>query len=781
MSRLQRQISSDESQKDQNNEDIVSISSEVKFLSSKRKCQFYQSSKRNQRAPRRKDQSQESEIKPKKQQKSKTITKPSEKISNVDFLNQLQNNKIYADHDENSVRSQSSHEEQKQEKQDLQPKKKKNSSKQLIKNRNKFFSNVQEDVQLDDIQEESTSMANDKDELVFKKQFVSEQKEISKNNMIRKVNEYRQKVAVFDRQPSGEQQDSVPLGIKRGLSLQQAFDLKDDDEEHPQLDLYVPQVTKDHVVSATIFFNKMRAQGAQTIQQYSSKKEQMDGNRAYNRGDFMMHMKSLVNQQNKPKMNASDMLKRFHTTSLDQLEELKASKKKNGQNNQNQQQDQYAKDTESDDSDVQFSEHQLNRQVSESESEDEINVNQAMTFEDEIIFRESDQKHKEWKQRKLMEQQLELSMDVEENNQVIEEQDEQNEDDEEDQVEQQDEQSNQQSDQEKEDSKQIYNNQGLKHLQAEEKQQSDKEKVESHHSNISSDGEQQKLLRLRREENKQKVKSREEKEAEAQKRRLLREKQAMERKKVNKFWMGNFIDQQAEQGSDNEQHDDVVKQIVSESEDNSELDKSLEEIIDNKEYDFNEENEQRALNYFVQDMHERDLNDLQKIIKGQYRGQKKNGVIDGIQDEGINKSNLKDYAAHDGNESYDSQQSDQDGDQELVKKERVIQKLIQNQIQYQQQSKSMGMKEMNLFDKDIVQAMTQQVKSNGNQKQKSFSYLTSKHDSNQISQVSEPIQRKGAIKTSNLNKLFSLQMPGTTGQVKKTPTKGIFFTMNGRK
>lgn len=34
-------------------------------------------------------------------------------------------------------------------------------------------------------------------------------------------------------------------------------------------------------------------------------------------------------------MNASDMLKRFNTTSLDQLEELKASKKKNGQNNQN--------------------------------------------------------------------------------------------------------------------------------------------------------------------------------------------------------------------------------------------------------------------------------------------------------------------------------------------------------------------------------------------------------------------------------------------------------------
>ena len=34
-------------------------------------------------------------------------------------------------------------------------------------------------------------MANDKDELVFKKEFVSEKKEISKNYMLKKVNEYR--------------------------------------------------------------------------------------------------------------------------------------------------------------------------------------------------------------------------------------------------------------------------------------------------------------------------------------------------------------------------------------------------------------------------------------------------------------------------------------------------------------------------------------------------------------------------------------------------------------
>ena len=43
-------------------------------------------------------------------------------------------------------------------------------------------------------------------------------------------------------------------------------------------------------------------------------------------------------------------------------------------------------------------------------------------------------------------------------------------------------------------------------------------------------------------------------------------------------------------------------------------------------------------------MHEKDMNDLQKIIKGEYRGKQKKGAIDGIQDEGINKSNLKDYA-----------------------------------------------------------------------------------------------------------------------------------------
>lgn len=65
---------------------------------------------------------------------------------------------------------------------------------------------------------------------------------------------------------------------------------------------------------------------------------------------------------------------------------------------------------------------------------------------------------------------------------------------------------------------------------------------------------------------------------------------------MRKFIESNLVENQAEQGSDNESHDDVVKEIHDEDEENENevIEKELLEMIDDKIEDLNEENEEKA-------------------------------------------------------------------------------------------------------------------------------------------------------------------------------------------
>lgn len=78
----------------------------------------------------------------------------------------------------------------------------------------------------------------------------------------------------------------------------------------------------------------------------------------------------------------------------------------------------------------------------------------------------------------------------------------------------------------------------------------------------------------------------------------------------------NFFEQEAEQGSDNEEHDDVVKQVLDDDEifDEAQLEKELAGMIDNNLDDINEENEERAYRIYLKRLQEQDKNGMKKIV-----------------------------------------------------------------------------------------------------------------------------------------------------------------------
>lgn len=74
---------------------------------------------------------------------------------------------------------------------------------------------------------------------------------------------------------------------------------------------------------------------------------------------------------------------------------------------------------------------------------------------------------------------------------------------------------------------------------------------------------------------------------------------------MRKFVTNNFLENEAELGSDNEDHDDRVKQIGEEERsDNEEYDQELADLIDNNIVDLDEENEQRAYQMFMKKIRE---------------------------------------------------------------------------------------------------------------------------------------------------------------------------------
>lgn len=113
--------------------------------------------------------------------------------------------------------------------------------------------------------------------------------------------------------------------------------------------------------------------------------------------------------------------------------------------------------------------------------------------------------------------------------------------------------------------------------------------------------------------------------------------------------MEQLLDLEAELGSDNEEHDDVVRDIDREKElkeeglEGLDLDQELQELINNQ-VDINDDDEQVAYQKFLRDLQKQDKEELQAIISGRYRGAQKRSTTmleDQLEENELNLRRLK--------------------------------------------------------------------------------------------------------------------------------------------
>ena len=100
-----------------------------------------------------------------------------------------------------------------------------------------------------------------------------------------------------------------------------------------------------------------------------------------------------------------------------------------------------------------------------------------------------------------------------------------------------------------------------------------------------------------------------------EKKRLMKKSDIILKKKILKKMAKNYFDKEAELGSDNEEHDDIIKKVYhSDSDSEKEEDKNakdIENLIDNEVNDDFEQNEK-----YFDDMLEKDHEEVLKVIEG---------------------------------------------------------------------------------------------------------------------------------------------------------------------
>ena len=139
----------------------------------------------------------------------------------------------------------------------------------------------------------------------------------------------------------------------------------------------------------------------------------------------------------------------------------------------------------------------------------------------------------------------------------------------------------------------------------------DNEDIEKNDNNINNNiDEIKKMNELEKQENYEKYEK-----LFLSKKRLMKKSDILLKKKLLKKIARNFIDKEAELGSDNEEHDDVIKKVYhSDSESDKEKDKNaqdIENLIDNEEDDSFDQNEK-----YFDDMLEKDHDEILKVIEG---------------------------------------------------------------------------------------------------------------------------------------------------------------------
>ena len=100
-----------------------------------------------------------------------------------------------------------------------------------------------------------------------------------------------------------------------------------------------------------------------------------------------------------------------------------------------------------------------------------------------------------------------------------------------------------------------------------------------------------------------------------EKKRLMKKSDIILKKKLLRKIAKNYVEKEAELGSDNEEHDDVIKKVYhSDSDSEKENDKNakdIENLIDNEENDSFDQNEK-----YFDDMLEKDHEEILKVIEG---------------------------------------------------------------------------------------------------------------------------------------------------------------------
>jgi hypothetical protein len=100
--------------------------------------------------------------------------------------------------------------------------------------------------------------------------------------------------------------------------------------------------------------------------------------------------------------------------------------------------------------------------------------------------------------------------------------------------------------------------------------------------------------------------------------KLKKKSQIEKEEKLKKSISMNYFDYEAELGSDNEDHDDIVKKITKSEEEDSEKDEdeNLKDLIDNNEQVFDEDYLQKK---FFEDMLMKDSEEIRRVISGPER------------------------------------------------------------------------------------------------------------------------------------------------------------------
>lgn len=126
-------------------------------------------------------------------------------------------------------------------------------------------------------------------------------------------------------------------------------------------------------------------------------------------------------------------------------------------------------------------------------------------------------------------------------------------------------------------------------------------------------------------------------------RRQRRAEKEVEFAKIKDKLKKNFFEDEAEEGSENEEHDHIAKKIdmndVAEHE--SGLDVSDEELIDRDEIEFDEQNELDAHKKFIRDLLDDEKRELQKVMNGNFFKRAEDEYNQLIEDENEKKDKLK--------------------------------------------------------------------------------------------------------------------------------------------